>query len=93
MKLTVIIPVYNEIEYIDILLKKVLATSVDKQIIVVDDFSEDGTREKLTPINATGNMIPFSPNIKLFDIADKYWTIEICPNRKCRFDIPIIIFS
>ena len=47
MKLTVIIPVYNEIEYIDILLEKVLATKVDKQIIVVDDFSEDGTREKL----------------------------------------------
>tara|TARA_A100001011_G_scaffold394304_1_gene486369 strand:- start:1098 stop:1796 length:699 start_codon:yes stop_codon:yes gene_type:complete len=47
MKLTVIIPVYNEIEYIDILLKKVLATNIDKQIIVVDDFSKDGTREKL----------------------------------------------
>ena len=47
MKLTVIIPVYNEIEYIDILLEKVLSTKVDKQIIVVDDFSKDGTREKL----------------------------------------------
>ena len=47
MKLTVIIPVYNEIEYIDILIYKVLQSKVDKQIIVVDDFSSDGTREKL----------------------------------------------
>ncbi len=47
MKLTVIIPVYNEIEYIDILINKVLQSKVDKQIIVVDDFSSDGTREKL----------------------------------------------
>ena len=47
MKLTVIIPVYNEIDYIDILINKVLQSKVDKQIIVVDDFSSDGTREKL----------------------------------------------
>ena len=47
MKLTVIIPVYNEINSIDILLKKVLKTNVKKQIIVVDDFSNDGSREKI----------------------------------------------
>ncbi len=50
MKLTVIIPVYNEIESIDVLLRKVLTSKVEKQIIVVDDFSNDGTREKLTNI-------------------------------------------
>ena len=47
MKLTVIIPVYNEINSIDILLKKVLETNIKKQIIIVDDFSTDGTREKI----------------------------------------------
>ena len=47
MKLTVIIPVYNEINSIEILLKKVLETNIKKQIIVVDDFSTDGSREKI----------------------------------------------
>jgi len=47
MKLTVIIPVYNEIKSIDILLKKVLETNIKKQIILVDDFSTDGSREKI----------------------------------------------
>tara|TARA_B100001250_G_scaffold374527_1_gene361422 strand:+ start:324 stop:1025 length:702 start_codon:yes stop_codon:yes gene_type:complete len=47
MKLTVIIPVYNEINSIDILLKKVLETNIKKQIILVDDFSTDGTRNKI----------------------------------------------
>ena len=45
MKLTIIIPVYNEINTINILLKKVIEVGIDKQIIVVDDFSSDGTRE------------------------------------------------
>ena len=44
MKLTIIIPVYNEINTINILLKKVIEVGIDKQIIV-DDFSSDGTRE------------------------------------------------
>ena len=47
MKLTVIIPAYNEINTIDILLKKVLKTKIEKQIILVDDCSTDGTREKI----------------------------------------------
>ncbi|MDC3076805.1 glycosyltransferase family 2 protein [Candidatus Pelagibacter sp.] len=47
MKLTIIIPVYNEINSINILLDKVLNTKIDKQIIVVDDNSSDGTREEI----------------------------------------------
>lgn len=47
MKLTVIIPVYNEINSIEILLKKVLKVKIKKQIIVVDDYSIDGTRDKI----------------------------------------------
>tara|TARA_Y100000996_G_scaffold344080_1_gene281767 strand:- start:99 stop:797 length:699 start_codon:yes stop_codon:yes gene_type:complete len=47
MKLTVIIPVYNEIKSIEMILKKVLDTKIKKQIIVVDDYSTDGTRDKI----------------------------------------------
>ena len=48
MKLTIIIPVYNEIKSLNILLNKVLASKVKKQIIVIDDYSTDGSREEIT---------------------------------------------
>ncbi len=54
MKLSVVIPVYNESRFIERILGKVIAASVNgvaKEIIVVDDFSSDGTREKLSRIN------------------------------------------
>lgn len=41
--LSVIIPVYNERRTIDALLRKVIDVPVDKEIIVVDGASEDGT--------------------------------------------------
>lgn len=47
IKLTIIIPVYNEINTIDLILKKVLESKVTKQLIIVDDFSQDGTSEFL----------------------------------------------
>ena len=47
MLLSVIIPAYNEIEFIDEILRKVKETPYDKEIIVVDDCSTDGTREYL----------------------------------------------
>ena len=47
MKLTVIIPVFNEINTISILLKKVLSEKTPKQDIVVDDCSTDGTKKIL----------------------------------------------
>ena len=45
MKLTIIIPVYNEIKTVETLINKVLLSEVKKQVIVVDDFSSDGSRE------------------------------------------------
>tara|TARA_B100000989_G_scaffold289814_1_gene262178 strand:- start:3868 stop:4569 length:702 start_codon:yes stop_codon:yes gene_type:complete len=43
---TIIIPVYNEINYLESLINKVLKQNkINKQIIVVDDKSIDGTRE------------------------------------------------
>ncbi|MCX7766929.1 MAG: glycosyltransferase family 2 protein, partial [Candidatus Sumerlaeia bacterium] len=47
MKLSVIIPVYNERRTIDILLEKVRRVPIEKEIIVVDGNSTDGTREIL----------------------------------------------
>ena len=48
MKLTVIIPCYNEINTIEGIIDAVnSAPYSDKEIIIVDDFSSDGTREKL----------------------------------------------
>ena len=45
MKLSVVIPVYNEKETIRELYECVKAVDIDKEIILVDDFSTDGTRE------------------------------------------------
>ena len=47
MKLSVIIPVYNEANNIKRILSAVENVKINKEIIVVDDFSTDGTREFL----------------------------------------------
>ena len=44
---SVIVPVYNEAAYLNELLQAVQASPVKKEIIIVDDGSTDGTREKL----------------------------------------------
>jgi glycosyltransferase involved in cell wall biosynthesis len=47
MLISVIIPAYNEINTISYVLKKVEETPYNKEIIIVDDGSKDGTREYL----------------------------------------------
>jgi glycosyltransferase involved in cell wall biosynthesis len=51
MKLSVIIPVYNEAESIGAILKRVQNTGLASEIIVVDDGSADGTREALAQLD------------------------------------------
>ncbi len=50
MVLSVIIPVYNEVTTIEEILKRVAEVPIKKEIIVVDDFSGDGTRDKLAQL-------------------------------------------
>jgi len=46
MKLSVIIPCYNEVKTLDKIVDKVnLQSFCDKEIILIDDYSTDGTRE------------------------------------------------
>ncbi len=54
MKLSVVIPCYNEIRTIEQVVRRVLDVDleVEREIIVVDDCSKDGTRELL---NSLGN--------------------------------------
>lgn len=50
VKLSVIIPVYNEERFLPVLLEKVRAVAIDKELIVVEDCSKDGTREALRKV-------------------------------------------
>jgi len=49
-KISIVIPVYNEINTIEEILNKVQSVKLDKEIVIVDDFSTDGTREFLNLI-------------------------------------------
>jgi dolichol-phosphate mannosyltransferase len=44
---SVLVPIFNEIDHVDELLERIQASPVDKEIIIIDDGSTDGTREKL----------------------------------------------
>ena len=56
MKLSVIIPVYNEVESIETILTRVYDTKLTHEIIVVDDGSKDGTRDKLKTLDGKKNV-------------------------------------
>src|SRR5919197_3852113 len=56
MKLSIVIPVYNEIATIAEILRRVLEAPVDlhKEVLIVDDYSTDGTREYLDDLVKRG---------------------------------------
>jgi glycosyltransferase involved in cell wall biosynthesis len=60
VKLSVVIPVYNERDFIADVIRRVenvALQGIDMEIIIVDDFSTDGTREQLEHIAANKNFI------------------------------------
>ena len=63
MKLSVIIPVYNEVGTIHEIIERVKQAPYEKEIIVVDDCSTDGTRDLLREKEADGVTVLFhEPN-------------------------------
>ncbi|HHL38953.1 MAG TPA: glycosyltransferase family 2 protein [Deltaproteobacteria bacterium] len=59
MKLSVVIPVFNERATIREIVDRVKAVDIDKEIILVDDFSADGTREILREMAEGGEKVFF----------------------------------
>ena len=63
-KVTIIIPVFNEKNYIDKIIKKVKSNVYfNKQIIVVDDCSSDGTRKIIKKIKNIDKIIFHKRNL------------------------------
>ncbi|HMS00749.1 MAG TPA: glycosyltransferase family 2 protein [Anaerolineales bacterium] len=56
MNLSIVIPVYNEEHNIREILRRVQATKLAKEIVVVDDGSQDGTREILKKLDGKGKI-------------------------------------
>ena len=56
MKLSIIIPIYNEVESIREIVKRVQDTKLAWEIILVDDDSVDGTRDLLKEMDGKNNI-------------------------------------
>ncbi len=59
MKLSIVIPTYNELSTLQEIISRVRSTPHDKEIIIVDDCSDDGTRELLKDLE-------HDPDIRVF---------------------------
>jgi len=50
MKISVVMPVFNEYNTIKVIIEKVMKVGIVDELVIVDDFSTDGTREILKGI-------------------------------------------
>ena len=59
MKLSIIIPSFNEVATLPEIIKRIkkVKLKTDKEVIVIDDGSVDGTRKKITKINGITNFL------------------------------------
>ena len=56
MKLSIVVPVYNEKHTINQILERIQSTPFEKEIIIVDDCSTDGTREILRALDSSSRI-------------------------------------
>jgi len=72
VKLSIVIPVYNEMATLDEILRRVRAARIPlkKEIVLVDDCSTDGSREKLEAIGDHGFDATRSPEPASAELTD-----------------------
>src|SRR5262245_10792147 len=58
VKLSVVIPVYNEKGTFEELLRRIAAVPIPKEVIVVDDASTDGTRDRIRALERSRQASP-----------------------------------
>ncbi len=56
MNLSVVIPVYNEKDNVEVIIKRVRDSKLAREIVIVDDGSVDGTREVLKKFDNTDGL-------------------------------------
>ena len=54
MRVSVIIPVYNEVQTLPEVLRRLVRADFPKEVLIVDDFSTDGSREFLETVSRQG---------------------------------------
>ena len=87
MKLSIIIPVHNEKDTVEELVRRVMAVDIEKEIIIVDDKSNDGTREiirsKLARLPDV-RVILLKNHGKGFAIRSRFGALRRCRDRPGR---------
>src|SRR5207253_768017 len=60
-KLSVVIPVFNEKQWVRELVRRVEDVPIPKEVILVDDCSTDGTRDILKEFEQKGHIVIYQP--------------------------------